>query len=200
MKSYYDGYESSREDIFFKFVKVIISILIAAFIIKWALTSDIFFKESLSGPGYSMESPAGWERVPDEQIKKLEDENTTIVAYVSPQKDPLSEAPYAQIAVYTVDLPRNMWMEDEYPAILSAIKRSGLNLVDQGRTKINEKVFHWVLVDNVQDNIVSMQFFYIGENKKFYKIIYSATPDYFNNYRALFEKVKDTFEFKFLMS
>ena len=197
MKNYYENVPENREDNFGKFIKIIILVLAGAFLLKWAITSGYFFKDSLDGDGYTMNSPPGWERVEKEKIKRLEDENTSIVAYVTKEKEIYTERPYAQIAVYSIKLPRNMWMEDEYPTILSAIKNSGLKLVDHGELKINDMLFKWVLVDNEEDDIISLQFFHIPENKKFYKIIYSSSARHFNSYRPVFESVKDTFKLKF---
>lgn len=197
MKSYYDDENVRRDDNFSNSLRMIFIILGVAFVLKWAFSVGIFSTDNMNGPGYKMISPPGWERVPKEEFAHLVNADTTIVSYVTPDKDVLTGKPHGKITAFAIRMPRAMWLEDEWPEILGQIYRSGAKVAQKGEIKVNEHIFNWVLTDDAKNDVITLRFFTFSDAQMQYILSFTSNAKYFNVYRPVFEQVKDSFILKF---
>lgn len=150
------------------------------------------------GPGYSVLKPVGWEVIENAtgvQPVFAATDKPDVVMFATPAKIFGTEIPEANIAVLVVKMTNPTWMEDEFPTLLDALHKAEYRVLDHGQIKIDQEVFYWILYKDLTGSLVNLEFYYVNDLNKLYKIQYQATPDAFNTYRPVFEATKDTFRF-----
>ena len=150
------------------------------------------------GPGYSILKPVGWEVIEDatgvQPIFAVK-EKPSVVMFATQEKISGTPAPEATIAVLVVKLANPTWMEDEFPTLLNALDKGGYHIFDHGQIKVDNEVFYWVLYKDPTGSLVDLEFYYVSDLNKLFKLQYQATPDAFKTHRPVFESTKDTFKF-----
>ncbi|HBO96757.1 MAG TPA: hypothetical protein DE315_08630 [Candidatus Omnitrophica bacterium] len=157
------------------------------------------------GPGYSILKPVGWEVIEDAtgvQPIFAATDKPNVVLFARPEKIPPAgslsadtSVPEATIAVLVVKLANPTWMEDEFPTLLDALGKAGYHVFDHGQIKVDNEIFEWVLYKDPTGSLVNLEFYYVNELNKLFKIQYQASLDAFKTYRPVFESTKDTFKF-----
>lgn len=164
------------------------------------------------GPGYSILKPVGWEVIEDAtgvQPIFAANEKPDVVMFARPEKIPPSgqrfpegksppagtPVPEATIAVLVVKMANPIWIEDEFPTLLDALAKAGYHVLDHGQIKVDNEIFEWVLYKDPTGSLVNLEFYYVNELNKLFKLQYQATPDAFKTYRPVFESTKETFKF-----
>ena len=138
------------------------------------------------GPGYSILKPVGWEVIEDA---------TGVQPIFAGSLSADTSVPEATIAVLVVKLANPTWMEDEFPTLLDALGKAGYHVFDHGQIKVDNEIFEWVLYKDPTGSLVNLEFYYVNELNKLFKIQYQASLDAFKTYRPVFESTKDTFKF-----
>ncbi len=162
----------------------------------------LFKSPIYKGDGYTIIFPEGWE-----VVETYEGGSTKKPFYSSakpqeakastPQINELTDKPIAQMSVLVHQLTSAAWIEDDFPQILSTIKKYGYKIIDNGEIKISKQLSKWVFFHNLKEKRLYIEFYMITDNNKLYKIQYQAEDTQFKNFRKFFEQSKESFKFKF---
>ena len=165
-------------------------------IIKSLSSSGYFEAKDHKGKGYYVKIPAGWIKAkPPKNVQYPKD--VEVVMFVPQGTDTGKGQPAMFITIYTKKLSTPIWIEDEFPDILAAIQKEGMQIKDKGQIKIDNEISHWVVYFDKAVPALVLEFYIVTDNNMFHKIQYSAPPDKFNKYRKSFEELKDSFKFRF---
>ena len=150
------------------------------------------------GPGYSVLKPVGWEVITDAtnvQPFFAATDKPNVIVFATPEKMPGTDMPQATIAILVVKLANPTWMDEEFPTLLDALNKAGYIVFDHGQIKVDEEIFEWVLYKDPVASLVNLEFYYVNDLNKLFKLQYQATADIFKGARPVFESMKDTFKF-----
>ena len=181
-----------------KIVGALLKFCLAILFLKFVVFGAWLKSPAHKGPGYSILKTVGWEVIEDApgvQPIFAATDKPNVVMFAAPEKIPGTPVPQASIAVLVVKLANPTWMEDEFPALLDALNTAGYHIFDHGQIKIDKEIFYWVLYKDPTGSLVNLEFYYVNDLNKLFKIQYQATPDAFKTYRPIFEATKDTFKF-----
>ena len=179
-----------------KITKFLILFAVMVAITKSLSNAGYFEPKDHKGKGYYVKIPAGWvkARLP----KNMQYPKDVEMVMFVPQGTNLSKGqPDMFISIYSKKLPTPIWIEDEFPDILAAIQKEGMEIKDKGQIKIDELITHWVVYLDKAVPALVLEFYMVTDNNTFHKIQYSAPPSKFNEHRRSFEELKDSFKFKF---
>jgi len=177
--------------------KVILVVGLVIFL-KLFLGSSLFKTDMFKGDGFTIKFPENW--VMNEELTQRKsyknDINKEMIVFETPDADLLTKESYARIVISTIQLDLPVWIEDEFPKILDALKQSGVELIDKGQIKIDERIFRWVFYNDKRLNLLTIEFYYVDDANKLFKIQYMADDQKFNDYRQDFETAKETLKLK----
>lgn len=179
-----------------KIMKFLIFFAVMVVIIKSLGNAGYFKPKDHKGRGYYVKIPAGW--IKAKRQKNVQYPKDVEVAMFVPQGTDMSKGqPDIFVSIYTKKLSTPIWIEDEFPDILSAIQKEGMEIKDKGQIKIDDKITHWVVYLDKAAPALVLEFYMVTDNNTFHKIQYSAPPDKFDKYRKSFEELKDSFKLTF---
>lgn len=188
-----------------KIIGALIKFCLVILFLKFLVFGDWFKSDVHKGPGYSVLKPAGWEVIEDAQgVQPIfaATEKPDVAMFATPEKflppGDLSDGipvPEAGIAILVVKLANPTWMEDEFPTLLDALSKAGCHIFDHGQVKVDNEIFEWVLYRDPTGSLVNLEFYFVNDLNKLFKIQYQAAPEAFKTYRPVFEATKDTFKF-----
>jgi hypothetical protein len=179
-----------------KIGKILLCFVIGVFVIKTAGNAGFFEAKSYKARGYSVNVPQGWKLV-KRQKGVVYPQGSDAVMFVPKEVNMEEEPPYAHITIYTKKLSTPIWMEDEFPEILSSIQQEGYKVMDKGQIKLDELDSHWLVYHDVKVPALVLEFYAVTDNNTFYKIQYSSHPDKFNTLRKSFEELRESFKVRF---
>lgn len=178
--------------------RFLIFFIFVVFVIKNFTGSGVFESPIYKGRGYSVVTPDGWIRVKeDKKSKQVYPKGVEVVMFVPKGANPAREKPGAVITLFTKKLTTPIWIEDEFPDIIAAIKLEGHKVMDKGEIKLDDQIFYWFVYHDERTPELVLEFYYVSDNNTFYKLQYSAHPDVFNVHRRGFEALKDSFKFRY---
>ncbi|MCK5214458.1 MAG: hypothetical protein KAR05_03810 [Candidatus Omnitrophica bacterium] len=164
---------------------LIVFVLFAVILFRMQL--EKFFNPAVyRGPWYTVTIPVGWEK------KVLEDE----VVFLSPELDIYTEMPEALFSIYSKKSDGSLFLGDLFVQVLKELKKSGVKILKQGDVDVDSQRSKWVLVKNVEHELIILTFFIVDDFNRYTKIQFVANPEKFNEYRPAFEEFKGTFKFK----
>ncbi len=168
---------------------------------KYFSSLESFQSRKYKAKGYEVIVPAGWKHS-KKYSKKIKSKNsyqeTYIAVFVPVGQERRKEGELeAKISVISMKLESAMWLEDEWPGIIMAIRRAGMKVIDKGEIKIDTKISKWVFFHDKRAKILTIEFYIITENNMFFKLQYSTQDTKFKDYRQGFEKFKNNFKIIF---
>ncbi len=181
--------------------KMIHGLLTFAFIgvlVKFVVFGDLFHSNVYKGNGYSIVPPAGWVKIKQPRTVGSgmgSAEKPDIATFVTPEKTATEEAPEASLSILTVKLGQPVWMEDEFPTILSSLAMTGGRIINKGQIKIDTLISWWVLYEDPQTSLLQLEFYMVNDLNRLFKIQYAARADAFPKHRPAFEAAKDSIKF-----
>jgi len=152
-------------------------------------------KGFVRGEGFTITFPPGWKMIEQDMEPTF---NLTskfqpyVVTYVSPEENPETFEPEASISIYTVKPDRQMWLEDEFPAIVETFVAGGFEILDKGQHEVDNIISWWLVYRYPQRKKLILEFYIINDNNIFYRIQYTAQEDKFPDHRQDFENAKAT--------
>jgi hypothetical protein len=162
------------------------------------LMGNIFKSDWHTGDGYKIKFPAGW--VLDKtQSSKVDFFSTTYkpeqIAYSTQERNGTTDRPAATISMYTNKLAQAMWIQDEFPGMIAAMKAQGLQVKQKGEIKVDNRIHEWVLYKNPSNGTLTMEFYQVDDSNFIYKLSFITYPQYFDKYRPDFEAAKATLKY-----
>jgi hypothetical protein len=179
-----------------KLTKALIIFVVGVFLIKNATSSGIFEPKDHKGKGYYVKVPSGWKKV-KQQKGVVYPEGVEVVLFVPRNIDVKYEEPDVYISIFSKKLTSPIWIEDEFPTILSSIKRQGYQIMDKGEIMLDDKIAKWLVYHDKKTPALVLEFYMVTDNNIFYKMQYSAHPNKFSKNRPAFEELKDSFKYRF---
>ena len=181
-----------------KIIGALLKFCFAVLFLKYVVFGSWMKSPIHKGPGYSVLKPVGWEVITEDtgvQPFFAANEKPNVVQFATPEKILGTDVPQASIAILVVKLANPTWIDEEFPSLLEALKKVDCFIFDHGQIKIDEQIFYWVFYREPTDTVVSLEFYYVNDLNKLYKIQYQAATPLFKDYRPVFESTKDTFKF-----
>lgn len=181
-----------------KIIKALGTFIFAVLFLKFIVFGSWLKSPVHKGPGYSILKPVGWEVIEDAkgvQAVFAATDKPDVVTFAVPEKISRTEIPAASISVLVVKLANPTWVEDEFPTLLEALNKAAYHVFDHGQIKIDNEIFYWVIYEDPAGSLVSLEFYYVNDLNKLFKLQYQAGPDAFKTHRPVFESTKDTFKF-----
>ncbi|MCK5081625.1 MAG: hypothetical protein KAR31_01840 [Candidatus Omnitrophica bacterium] len=179
-----------------KLTKLLVLFVVGVLLFKNATSSGIFEAKDHKGKGFYVKIPEGWKKV-KQQKDVVYPEGVQVVMFIPKEINVEYEVPDVYISIFTKKLSSPIWIEDEFPEILSSIKKGGYKIMDKGEIKIDDRLSAWVVYHDKKTPALVLEFYMVTDNSMFYKIQYSAHPDKFNKQRPAFEELKVSFKFRF---
>ena len=179
-----------------KLTKILVIFIVGVLLIRNAMSSGVFDAKGHKGKGFYVKIPEGWKRV-KKQKDVVYPEGVTVVMFVPKGVDVKHEQPDVYISIFVKKLTTPIWIEDEFPEILSSIRKSGCKIMDKGELKLGGKIAQWVVYHDKKTPALVLEFYMVTDSSVFYKMQYSAHPDKFNKERGAFEELRDSFKFRF---
>ena len=179
-------------------IKYTIIGFLVLFGIKAMFSGDMFHSDQNTGNGYSIKFPKGWAK--NEQLsspnKYRPADEPQIITYSTPELNPKTNTPVADITILTVKPKQAMWIEDDIEDILNQILRQRNKILDKGEIKIDKRICKWVLYQSPKPyNMLNFDFYTVDDSNVLFKLQYSADPKNFQTYRADFEAAKESLKF-----
>ncbi len=179
-----------------KIARILMIFIIGVFFIKHLNGTGFFEPTSYKGRGYTVKIPEGWKKIKKE--KGTRSSPGIHVVYFVPKETVLEGgAPDIFISIQSKKLVEPIWIEDEFPGMITALKRSGMDVKDHGKIEFNKMLSGWVVYHNKRIPALILEFYVVNENNMFYTMRYSSKPNQFNQSRHAFEELKDSFKFRF---
>ena len=175
------------------FYKFILCFFIAIFVIRFGM-SELAKSNKYNGFGFTLRIPDGWEKISD--IKKDRDNRKVIFGTV--EKNQLTGRPVAFISILSSQMEQVLWIEDEFPKVIRSLAKAQLKILKKGDIKIDKQIAKWVLYDDIKADLVNLEMYMITDSKLFVRLTFAGDPINFNKRRTEFEKLKESFKFKFL--
>lgn len=173
---------------------LIIYVVLATVIIKSLMMTGIFRSTTFNGDGFKVSIPSGWE-MSKERSREKKYEETKITTFVTQEKDS-DDIPQAVITLLSKKLEQAIWIEDEFPNIVQAI-RVKYKVIDKGEIKLDNQLTKWVFYEDKKNNLLNLDFYLVTEASKFYKIQFSAFKEHFKKHRPAFEELRESFKLDF---
>lgn len=172
--------------------------IVVCFLLRFLLSSMDFSSGRVKGPGFSVEAPEGWKKGENEEdMFSISDEKPEIVTFTKTNNILNTNNPDATISIFSQKITTPLWIEDEFPNILQSLAENSFTVLNRGQIKIDDKVNYWALYEDNQETYLNFEFYYFTDSQIFVKIKYKAKQAYFDEYRPDFEKMKDTFKYRF---
>ena len=179
-----------------RITKYLIIFIVGVIILKGLTGSGFFESKTHKGRGFVASIPPGWKLVKKEK-GVVYPRGVEIALFVPKGMDTEEKSPSIFISIYSKKLTTPIWVEDEFPEILQSISQSGFQIMDKGEIKVSGVISKWVVYHDKQTPALALEFYLVTDNSIFYKLQYSAHPDQFNQNRAAFEFLKESFQLKF---
>jgi len=137
--------------------------------------------------GYSYLAPVNWIKVENKKKKsvfsRFDSNVSEIVQYVTKAENRITGRPEAKITLYSTKLFQATWIEDEFPLIVIALKKSGYKILKKGVIKLDGRVTRWILFRDKKASEINLEFYLIDDTNQLIKFQFSAHPEAFDVYR-----------------
>ncbi len=164
---------------------ILINFVIAMVILKFIIGH--FMDQSVHRTKwYKVDVPPGW-------TKKVDGEETVFIA---PDENIMTGLPDAVFSIYGEKSEGSLFLPDILGEVMQEYMRMDGQILNRGEIKIDGLVSKWILYRNNDPDLMVMTFFIVDDFNRLIRIQFTTASSDFSKYRPVFEKFKDSIEFK----